>query len=86
MTPGFEIPLHRALTQPIFLGGAPRSLAIVNGTLAAAVGIGLQLWLPGALLWVVGHALTVWGAKLDPQFVEVFARHVKHNPYLDVCA
>ena len=85
MTPGFEIPLHRALTQPIFLGGAPRSLAIVNGTLAAAVGIGLQLWLPGALLWVAGHALAVWGAKLDPQFVEVFARHIKHKPYLDVC-
>jgi type IV secretion system protein TrbD len=85
MTPGFEIPLHRALTQPIFLGGAPRSLAIVNGTLAAAVGIGLQLWLPGALLWVVGHALAVWGAKLDPQFVEVFGRHIKHKPYLDVC-
>ena len=85
MTPGFEIPLHRALTQPIFLGGAPRSLAIVNGTLAAAVGIGLQLWLPGALLWIVGHALAVWGAKLDPQFVEVFARHIKHKPYLDVC-
>lgn len=85
MTPGFEIPLHRALTQPIFLGGAPRSVAIVNGTLAAAVGIGLQLWLPGALLWGVGHALAVWGAKLDPQFVEVFARHIKHKPYLDVC-
>jgi type IV secretion system protein TrbD len=85
MTPGFEIPLHRALTQPIFLGGAPRSVAIVNGTLAAAVGIGLQLWLPGALLWVVGHALAVWGAKLDPQFVEVFARHIKHKPYLDLC-
>lgn len=85
MTPGFEIPLHRALTQPIFLGGAPRSVAIVNGTLAAAVGIGLQLWLPGALLWIVGHAMAVWGAKLDPQFVEVFARHIKHKPYLDVC-
>ena len=44
---GFEIPLHRALTEPILLGGAPRALAIVNGTVAAAVGIGLQLWLAG---------------------------------------
>lgn len=80
---GFEAPLHRALTVPILLGGAPRSLAIVNGTLAAAVGIGLQQWLPGLVLWVVGHALAVWGAKADPRFVEVFARHVKHRAYLD---
>src|SRR3546814_5670111 len=41
-TSGFEVSLHRALTVPILLGGAPRSLAIVNGTLAAAIGIGLQ--------------------------------------------
>ncbi len=80
---GFEVPLHRALTVPILLGGAPRSLAVVNGTLAAAVGIGLQQWLPGLLLWVAGHALAVWGAKADVQFVDVFARHVKHKPFLD---
>lgn len=83
-TQGFEVPLHRSLTVSILLGGAPRSLAIVNGTLAAAVGIGLQQWLPGLLLWIVGHALAVWGAKLDPQFVEVFARHIKHKSHLDV--
>ena len=82
--PGFEVPLHRSLTAPILLGGAPRSLAISTGTLAAAVGIGLQLWFPGLVLWVAGHALAVWGAKADPQFVEVFARHVKHRAYLDV--
>ena len=40
--PGFEVPLHRSLTEPILLGGAPRTVAIANGTLAAAVGIGLQ--------------------------------------------
>ena len=42
---GYEIPLHRALTEPILMGGAPRSVAIFNGTLAAALGLGLQLWL-----------------------------------------
>jgi ribosome-binding ATPase YchF (GTP1/OBG family) len=36
--PGFEVPLHRSLTEPILLGGAPRTVAIANGTLAAAVG------------------------------------------------
>ena len=80
---GFEVPLHRSLTEPILLGGAPRSVAIVNGTLAAAVGIGMQLWIPGLVLFVVGHTLAVWGAKLDPHFMEVFARHLKHKSYLE---
>ncbi len=44
--PGFEVPLHRSLTEPILMGGAPRTVAITNGTLAAAVGLGLQLWIP----------------------------------------
>jgi len=33
--PGFVTPVHRALTQPVLMGGAPRSIAIVNGTFAA---------------------------------------------------
>jgi type IV secretory pathway TrbD component len=40
---GFRVPVRRALTEPIFLGGAPRSVAILNGTLAAALGLGLRL-------------------------------------------
>lgn len=81
---GFEVPLHRSLTEPILMGGAPRTAAIANGTLAAAVGLGLQLWIPGIALWLIGHSLTVWGAKVDPQFMPVFARHLKHKPLLDV--
>jgi type IV secretion system protein VirB3 len=80
---GFQVPLHRSLTEPILLGGAPRAVAIGNGTLAAAVGLGLQLWLPGLALWLVGHALAVWGARIDPQFVPVLARHLKHRVLLD---
>lgn len=38
---GFDVPVHQSLTQAILLGGAPRSLAIINGTLAAALGLGL---------------------------------------------
>ena len=80
---GFEVPLHRSLTEALLLGGAPRAVAIVNGTLAAALGIGMQLWLLGLIFGIVGHALAVWGAKLDPQFLDVFARHVKHRSFLD---
>jgi type IV secretion system protein VirB3 len=79
----FDVPLHRSLTEPIFLAGAPRSVAVLNGTLAAAVGIGLQLWIPGLVLWIVGHTLAVWGAKSDPQYVDVFSRHMKHKSFLE---
>ena len=46
---GFVAPVHRALTEPILMGGAPRAVAIVNGTLAAALGLGLRLWIAGLL-------------------------------------
>lgn len=75
--PGFVVPVHRALTEPILLGGAPRAVAILNGTLAAAVGLGLRLWLAGLLLWVIGHAVAVWAAKRDPLFVDVVRRHLR---------
>jgi type IV secretory pathway TrbD component len=53
--PGFTVPVHRALTEHILLGGAPRSIAIMNGTLAGAVGLGLRLWLVGLAIWAIGH-------------------------------
>ncbi|MDA5193710.1 VirB3 family type IV secretion system protein [Govanella unica] len=80
--PGFEIPLHRALTEPILLGGAPRAVAILNGTLAAALGLGLQLWILGLLVWAVGQGLAVFAARKDPQFLMVLARHIRHKGHL----
>jgi type IV secretion system protein TrbD len=82
--PGFEAPVHRALTEPILLAGAPRSVAIVNGTLAAAVGLGLRLWIAGAALWLIGHAAAVWAAKRDPHFVDVVRRHLRYPSNLKV--
>ena len=76
--PGFEVPLYRALTDPILLGGAPRGLAILNGTLAAALGFGLRLWLVGLVVWIVGHALAATAARKDVQFAEVISRHARH--------
>jgi type IV secretory pathway TrbD component len=82
--PGFEAPVHRALTEPVLLAGAPRTFAIVNGTLAAALGLGLRLWIAGLFLWLVGHAFGVWAAKHDPHFMEVVRRHVRIPPFLGV--
>lgn len=79
--PGFEAPLHRALTEPILLGGAPRTIAIVNGTVAAALGLGLQMWIAGLVIWVAGHSLAVFAAKRDPDFAPVLARHLRQKAW-----
>jgi len=82
--PGFVVPLHRSLTEPILLGGAPRSIAILNGTLAAALGLGLRLWLAGLVLWAIGHGVAVWAAKRDPLFVDVVRRHLRMPAHFTV--
>ncbi|MEO0883028.1 MAG: VirB3 family type IV secretion system protein [Pseudomonadota bacterium] len=79
---GYQVPLHRALTEPILLGGAPRMAAILNATIAAAIGLGMQLILVGIVYWIVSHSLSVWAAKRDPNFVEVLLRHIRHKGYL----
>jgi len=80
--PGFFAPVHRALAEPILLGGAPRSLAIVNGTLAGAIGLGLRLWIAGIAIWAIGHALSVWAARRDPLFVDVTRLHLKYPVWM----
>lgn len=78
---GFEVPMHRALVEPILLGGAPRTIAIVNGTAAAALGLGLQQWIAGLALWALGHTLGVFAARRDPDFAAVLARHIRQKGY-----
>ena len=80
---GFYASVHRALSDPILLGGAPRTVAIANGTLAAAIGLGLRLWIPGLLLWAIGHAAAVWAAKRDAQFVDVVRRHLRYPAHFE---
>jgi len=79
---GFEVPIHGSLGQPILLAGAPRGLAIVNGTIAAAIGLGLQQWLVGIALWAVGHSLAVFAARRDPDFAPVLLRHLRQKGHL----
>ncbi|MGE0775067.1 MAG: VirB3 family type IV secretion system protein [Sphingomonadaceae bacterium] len=81
---GYAVPVHRALTEHILLGGAPRGLAIANATLAGAIGLGLRLWIAGLVLFALGHMVAVWAARCDPQFVDVARRHLRFPNYLRV--
>jgi type IV secretion system protein VirB3 len=80
----YAAPVHRALTETMLLAGAPRGIALVNGTLAAALGVGLRLWLVGLAVWLIGHGLAVWAARRDPQIFEVGRRHVRLPARLEV--
>ena len=79
---GFYAPVRRSLTEPILMAGAPRTVAIINGTLAAAVGLGLRLWVVGAALWLIGHLAAVWAARRDAAFVDVVRRHLRYPAHL----
>lgn len=81
---GFMAPVHRALTEPILLAGAPRAVAIANGTLAGAIGLGLRLWIAGIVIWAIGHFMAVWAAKRDAQFVDVARRHLRYPSWMRV--
>jgi type IV secretion system protein TrbD len=80
---GFEVPVHRALVEPILLGGVPRAIAILNGTVSAALGLGLQQWAGGLLLWAVGHSCALFAAKRDPDFAPVLLRHLRQRGHLE---
>ena len=42
----------------------------------------VALPLAGLAVWAVGHAVAVYAAKRDPQFMAVLTRHLKHKAFL----
>ena len=74
---------YDAASEDVFAASNPASeVAIINGTVSAALGLGLRLWIAGLVMWAVGHMAAVWAAKRDPQFVEVARRHVRYPAHL----
>ena len=82
-TPGYTIPIHSSLTTPIMLGGAPRKFSIINGTILAAVTLGLQSFY-AIPICVIAQVVAVYYTKKDPYFFEVILRHVKQKIYYRV--
>ncbi|MBO9547139.1 VirB3 family type IV secretion system protein [Caulobacter sp.] len=80
---GFEIAFHTALAEPVTLGGAPREIAVLIGTLTAMLALGLQvplIGLPlGLGLWTGAYVL----ARRDPYVFDVLRRHIRQPATLD---
>lgn len=80
--PGYLAPVRQALTQPILMGGAPRSYAILNGTLAAIVAFAGAI-VAGIVLGIAGHVLGVFLARRDPDVIEVLKRAMRISGRLE---
>ena len=80
---GFEIAFHSALSEPITIGGAPRTIALLNGALTAVLALGLQVPWIGLPMGLALHALAYWLARKDPYVFDVLRRHLRQRPYLD---
>lgn len=80
---GWELPLAQALAEPVMLAGLPRAYAILAGTLALAVGLGLRLWWLGLIWWAAAHAVGYRAARADKRFFEVLRRHLGLPGHLD---
>ncbi len=81
--PGFEIPFHGALSEPITIAGVPRTAAILTGALTAVLSLGLQVPWIGLPLGLVLHVAALWMTARDPYALGVLARHVRQRAYLD---
>jgi type IV secretion system protein VirB3 len=83
MTPGFRIKLHHALIEPILFAGVPRRFAILNGTICAALVLGLHAIyiLP---ISVIIHIAAMVATRKDPYFFDVALRHLRQKRFYDV--
>ncbi len=75
-------PCHISLLTPMMMGGVPRDLAVINGSLClAVVGVMAMFWaLP---LFIATHIAFRHLAKLDPWFFATFRDYVRDKQYYD---
>ena len=70
--------IHQSATRPILILGAERRMAIILYSVCAGLIIGPDTFasaVVGVMMAVIGHAILVYLAKLDPQFLEVYLRN-----------
>lgn len=76
-----NIPLHHAATERIMMGGLPRKGAILGGTMAASLVLGLHNLYVIPVITVIYIILTVL-YRYDSYFIEILIAHIKEDDYL----
>lgn len=78
--PGFEVPIHRSLTERILLAGVPREAALLNATFTAAFVFGLQCFY--ALPVGIGlHWLALRLTRRDDRFFDTLRRALRFRAF-----
>ena len=77
---GYEVPVRRSLIEPRLLAGVPRKPAILNGTLTAAICLGLQViwYLP---IGIAIHIAMAVLSSYDPLWYDLIQRAMKLKTY-----
>lgn len=81
---GYCIALRTSLTRPLLLGGVPRTFAILNATVAAAIAFGLQQPLIGLPLWIAIQSAGAYATARDPWFLETWPRAMAKPAFFNV--
>lgn len=76
-----RVPLYQGVMERIMLGGLPRNVAIMGGTMGAAITLGFQtLWVLPPL--IAGYIVLVLLYKQDDYFLEILLQHIKDDDHL----
>lgn len=77
---GYDVPLHRSLTEKILLAGAPREIVLMNcGLLVMFIFILHFLYIIPFCLAI--HLAAVYTTKYDAQFFDCFLAYLKTKKY-----
>lgn len=79
-TPGYRLKVHDSLITPILFAGVPRRFAILNGTICAALVLGLHAFymLP---IFILIHVMAALFTKKDPYLFDVVLKHIKQKRF-----
>jgi type IV secretion system protein VirB3 len=78
-----KTPLLQGGLKRIMIGGIPRNICILEGTLAACVILALNN-LKAVPIMIIVHVILVYLYKKDEYFIEILVDHIKEDDYLDV--
>lgn len=78
-----KTPILQGGLKRIMIGGIPRNIMILEGTIAACAVLALNSFKAVPVMIII-HLLLVYLYRKDEYFIEILAQHINEDDYLDV--